>query len=294
MTTNQNLGGIPDGVADLETALTDIVGRVDAAMSENSVVNVTAGGTIALSDTDLTRANFIQLTGTPAAAFTLTVPATHSLPGTLKKLFVIGNLSGQDATVEVAGGAGASVVVSAATNAMLYTDGTDIHAFASGGTGGSPTPTRSTVTLSGASTNVSIPAGCTWFRMVSEEITLTNGAGNLSAELYHTGNTVQQTFKSLLTAIQLAAAVSVGTGNTSFAFSANTSSATSRGLAGTIHSPRDATKKSMGDGRGYNTAGNVLRYRDVVANTAADDDTVRIVTDVGTLTGTVHFEWFYS
>jgi hypothetical protein len=135
MTTNQNLGAIPDGVADLETALTDIVGRVDAAMSENSVVNVTAGGTIALSDTDLTRANFIQLTGTPVAAFTLTVPATHSLPGTLKKLFVIGNLSGQDATVEVAGAAGASVVVSAATNAMLYTDGTDIHAFASGGSG---------------------------------------------------------------------------------------------------------------------------------------------------------------
>jgi hypothetical protein len=155
-------------------------------------------------------------------------------------------------------------------------------------------PTRTTVTLSGASTNVSIPAGCKWFRMVSEEITLTNGAGNLTAELYHTGNTVRQTFKTLLTAIQLSAAVSVGTGNTSFAFAGNTSSATSRGLAGTIHSPRDATKKSMGDGRGYNTTGNVFRYRDVVANSAVDDDTVRIVTDAGTITGTVHFEWFYS
>ncbi len=130
--------------------------------------------------------------------------------------------------------------------------------------------------------------------MVSEEITLTDGTGLLSAELFNTGDTVQQTFNSLLAAIQTAALVGIGLGNTAFAFASNTSSSTSRGLGGSVYSPRDAAKKTLTEGHGYNTGADVFRYRDAVAVATDDDDTVRIVVSVGTITGTVHIEWYYN
>ncbi len=129
MSDNQNLGSIPDTVADIETAITDIVRDIDAAMSDDLTVVTTSGGTFTLTATEVTRMGALKLTGSPGAGITIDIPATHDLPATLKKFFAVINTSGQIATVQVVGGGGASVAVAVASNQLLYTDGVDIFGF---------------------------------------------------------------------------------------------------------------------------------------------------------------------
>ncbi len=129
MSDNQNLGSVPDTVADIETVITDILRDVDAAMSDDLSVVTTAGGTFTLTEAEVTRMGVLKLTGTPGAGITIDIPATHALPDTLKKFFAVINTCGQIATVQVVGGGGASVAVAAASNQILYTDGVDIFGF---------------------------------------------------------------------------------------------------------------------------------------------------------------------
>lgn len=129
MSDNQDLGSIPDTVADIETAITDIVRGIDAAMSDDLTVVTTAGGTFTLTAAEVTRMGVLKLTGSPGAGITIDIPATHGLPATLKKFFAVINTSGQIATVQVVGGGGASVAVAVAANKILYTDGVDIFGF---------------------------------------------------------------------------------------------------------------------------------------------------------------------
>lgn len=129
MSDNQNLGVVPDAVADIESAITDILRAVDAAMSDDLTVDTTAGGTFTLTEAQVTRMGVLRLIGTPGAGITIDIPATHSLPATLKKFFAAINTSGQTATVQVVGGGGASVAVLTATNKLLYTDGVDLFVF---------------------------------------------------------------------------------------------------------------------------------------------------------------------
>jgi hypothetical protein len=133
MSDNQNLGSVPDAVADIETAITDVLRDIDAAMSDDLTVVTTAGGTITLTEAQVTRAAVVKLTGTPAAAYTVDVPATHALPATLKKYIGFINTSGQTATVQIVGGAGLSVDVVNGDNVILYTDGVDFFEMLSAG-----------------------------------------------------------------------------------------------------------------------------------------------------------------
>ena len=67
----------------------------------------------------------------------------------------------------------------------------------------------------------------------------------------------------------------------------------SRGVAGTVYSPRDAAKKTTSENRSY--YGAVFRSREMTAVTATDDDTIRFFgAGAATLTGSVEIEWYYN
>jgi hypothetical protein len=63
------------------------------------------------------------LGGTPGAGF------NFDLPANVERLFAVNNDSGQTATVQVTGGAGANVAVSTGTTRILHSDGTDAIAI---------------------------------------------------------------------------------------------------------------------------------------------------------------------
>ena len=154
-------------------------------------------------------------------------------------------------------------------------------------------PTRTTVTLSGASTSQAIPAGCTRFAYTSGAITTTIGTTNMSVELYSASDTVQELFSGWAGGFDTAASGSVLTASGLMNLASNEGSTTSRGMFGSIESPRDATKKTLSHGRSF--VATVFRDRELIADTAADDDTIRFVAYGGaTITGTVHIEWYYN
>ena len=79
-----------------------------------------AGGTIVVPATDFAENYRLNLTGTPAANFTLEVPAT-------KRRFFCQNQSGRIATLEVSGGATPSLTVSAGAAVPVFGDGVGFH-----------------------------------------------------------------------------------------------------------------------------------------------------------------------
>jgi len=117
----------------------------------------------------------------------------------------------------------------------------------------------------------------------------------MAAQIYNTGDTVIQLFAGLTYTVS-GASVVVGsfTNSGDVAFCSDESTSTGRGMSGTVFSPRDAAKKTLYEGRGYNDAGNVIRHLEGFAVDADDDDTIRFLTTVGTFTGSVEIEWYYN
>ncbi len=197
------------------------------------------------------------------------------------------------------GAAGDYLVVDlASTDSSIDVDRTGSFFLVRKSTGGGASslqpPTRTTVTLSGASTSVSIPLGVTRFHFVSEQITLTNDAGIIRVKLFHTGDTVNQLLNLSIEIVTTAANLSFSTSNNAIIAVATGSSSTVRAVAGNVYSPRDNTRKTLTDCFGYNFAHNDVRHRNGVAAAAEDDDTIRFETDAGTITGSIHIEWFYN
>ena len=123
------------------------------------------------------------------------------------------------------------------------------------------------------------------------------GGDDCTAEIYNTGDTVRQTwegFAAIITTAVTTGFFSGGGASTAIAYARDASSSTVRGLSGTVYSPRDATKKTSADGKGFNDGGNQYEDRSVIAAAAADDDTIRFVAQSGTLTGSVEIEWYYA
>ena len=110
--TNANLGSSSAGVYQ----------GIEQAIGGKATIDLSAGGTIALSLTDSNaaqdaRALFFDLGGSPGGAVTLQVPA-------IQKMYVVKNGSGQTVTVEISGGTG--VAVPDSSTAVVYADGTNV------------------------------------------------------------------------------------------------------------------------------------------------------------------------
>ena len=149
--------------------------------------------------------------------------------------------------------------------------------------GGGTAPTRTTTTLSGASTDVAIPAGCTWFKMMSKTITLTDTAAGFTATLRHTGNTVSQTWTGFDTN---SGAVS---GGAAFIFALPTG--TSRRLEAEVYGPLDSSKPTLTSGFSH---GSATLWRKAYSDSAVEHDNIRFEVTSGTMSGDVEIMWFYS
>jgi len=111
-TTNANLGSASAGTYQ----------GIEQAIGGKATVDLSAGGTIALTLTDTNaaqnaRALYLDLGGSPSGAVTLQVPA-------IQKMYVVKNGSGQTVTVEISGGTG--VAVPDSSTAVVYADGTNV------------------------------------------------------------------------------------------------------------------------------------------------------------------------
>jgi hypothetical protein len=129
-TPNLAIEHILQSQAQKEVTANEAFDRLDEALNDLTTIDVSAGNTTVSAD-DFTRNVLLVLTGTPAGALDLTVPAS-------KRLFIIQNDCGQD--VAVTTGAGAQVLTSGQRR-LLYGDGTNIVAIApdfasTGGAGG--------------------------------------------------------------------------------------------------------------------------------------------------------------
>ena len=93
---------------------------LDEALNDFTTIDVSAGNTT-VSAEDFRRNILLVLTGTPAGALDMTVPAS-------KRLFIVQNDCGQD--VAVTTGAGAQVVLTSGERRLLYGDGTNVVAIA--------------------------------------------------------------------------------------------------------------------------------------------------------------------
>jgi len=110
--TNANLGSSSAGVYQ----------GIEQAIGGKATIDLSAGGTIALSLTDSNaaqdaRALFFDLGGSPGGAVTLQVPA-------IQKSYIVKNGSGQTVTVEISGGTGVAVPNGSTT--VVYADGTNV------------------------------------------------------------------------------------------------------------------------------------------------------------------------
>ena len=130
-TPNLAIEHILQSQAQKEVTANEAFDALDQALNDFTAIDVSAGNTT-VSAEDFTRNVLLVLTGTPAGALDLTVPAS-------KRLFIVQNDCGQD--VAVTAGAGA-LILTAGQRRLLYGDGTNIVAvapdFAStgGGSGG--------------------------------------------------------------------------------------------------------------------------------------------------------------
>lgn len=97
---------------------------MDLATQDTVDVACGAGGTITVSQADFTRNVRLKLTGSPGAAFTLSVPQT-------KRDFIVQNATAKVATVQTAA-PGVAVEVAPAERWRFYSDGTDLFIQAAG------------------------------------------------------------------------------------------------------------------------------------------------------------------
>jgi hypothetical protein len=119
-TPNLAIPHILQSQAQKEVTANEAFDRLDEALNDSTTIDASAGNT-AVAVEDFYRNVLLVLTGTPAGALDLTVPAS-------KRLFIVQNDCGQD--VAVTTGAGAQVVLTSGERRLLYGDGTNVVAIA--------------------------------------------------------------------------------------------------------------------------------------------------------------------
>jgi hypothetical protein len=175
--TNANLGSSSAGVYQ----------GIEQAIGGKATIDLSVGGTIALSLTDSNaaqdaRALFFDLGGSPAGAVTLQVPA-------IQKMYVVKNGSGQTVTVEISGGTGVAVPNGSTT--VVYADGTNVVTavnyipsltlgaalpVASGGTGATSLTSNNVVLGNGTSAVQFVAPGTSGNLLTSNGTTWTSAA----------------------------------------------------------------------------------------------------------------------
>lgn len=110
-----------------ELTINDAINAIDNAL--NSSLNITITVDRTLTTDEFTRNVIFNLTGTPAGAFNLVIPATE-------RLFAVRNNTGQTVTVKYS--ASGSFPISTGDAALIHSNGTDIVGLG-GGTGGGAT-----------------------------------------------------------------------------------------------------------------------------------------------------------
>ena len=101
-----------------EVTINDAIDALDLAMTAALEIDVTAGGTIAVTEAEQRRNAAVVLTGTPAAAVTLQLPA-------VRNFLYVQNTTGQEVTVGGPGGGG-TVPVGAGQRLLVYATGSDV------------------------------------------------------------------------------------------------------------------------------------------------------------------------
>lgn len=109
-----------------EVTVNDAIDALDRALTETSVLDCTIGGTITATNAQVRRSVRLDLQGTPAAAFTLTLPA-------LPRVLVLSNGTGQTATVGNA--TGATIDVEDGATVLIVSTGTGVLLVGSAGGG---------------------------------------------------------------------------------------------------------------------------------------------------------------
>lgn len=135
MSTNLNADQVAANQDQAEITINNATGRLDAALTEELLVEVDNTNAATIADEDFRAAQFIEIdedTGTPAtAAITITV-------GAIKKgTFVLINDTAFDVTVTISGQSEAAPVVAAGERTLLASDGTNVRAVGGGGGGSS-------------------------------------------------------------------------------------------------------------------------------------------------------------
>lgn len=125
-TTNLAIAEVAANQNQKEVTINDGLEQLDTATQGQ--ISYTVTGDFTVSSDDFTTYFNLLLEGTPGAGFTVSVPAS-------KRFFFVTNDSDSDAIIQVTGGAGTPVTISAGDQRLLYNDGADIIE-AGGGSGG--------------------------------------------------------------------------------------------------------------------------------------------------------------
>lgn len=129
---NLNITEVAANQNQKEVTINNAIAALDNAGNSSLDKSMTAGN-VTLSSAEFRGYVRFNATGTPGTPRVLNVPAS------IKRLFGVTNNSDAAVTVQVTGGAGETVNVSAGGAALLYSDGADIISLGGGGAGvGSP------------------------------------------------------------------------------------------------------------------------------------------------------------
>lgn len=166
-----------------------------------------------------------------------------------------------------------------------------------GGGGGGTAPTQTISTLSGASTAVSIPAGCTHFVATSGALAVSAAATvTVAMKSGVTTRTFDKgVFTHRTTATEEHISALAGTGATLGVYSA--AGAVTLFFATRVDAPRDSGKRTTFSGcKLFDIHASTALGADSqgVANAASDDDSIEFAVSAGTLSGIVAFDWYYN
>lgn len=131
MSNNLNTDQVAEGQADAEVTVNDMVGQVDAAITEKLVVLVDNTNAATISATDFRRNNLFSIdpdTPAPTGAITITVSAIK------RGLFVVLNTTAQDVDVEITAQPETPPTIPAGEVLTLHCDGVNVRSVGGGGT----------------------------------------------------------------------------------------------------------------------------------------------------------------
>lgn len=117
-TANLGVGYVSASQNQKEVTINSAFDKLDGASNATVNVDCTAAGVVAVDAGSYTSAGCLKLTGTAASPFTLTVPDT-------KRIFVVHNASGQQASVQSAAG-GTITIVPDGYKGWFINEGSDV------------------------------------------------------------------------------------------------------------------------------------------------------------------------